>query len=64
MAKRKPNNDLFDTKELETIQFIFDYVKRHKKEHLLEMSHEEPAYTETEEGGLSSYAMAKKLLLD
>jgi|GEM_PF-859305 len=63
-AKAKPNDGLFDAKELETVGFVFDFVKKHRQKKLLDLSHEEPAYLETEAGGFISYDLAKKLKLD
>jgi putative zinc finger/helix-turn-helix YgiT family protein len=60
-AEQDPNDALFDAKEMETIQFVHDYIKRHGQQKLLDMSHEEAAYTETEDGGFISYELAKKL---
>lgn len=63
VAEKKPDESLFDDKELETIRFVQNFVKKHSQQRLLEMSHAEPPYVETQEGEFISYELARKLKL-
>lgn len=64
VAKKKADASLFDSNELETIKFICAFVKKYGQERILELSHKEPAYSETDEGTFISYELARKLKLD
>ena len=54
---------LFEDKEKETLEFVLQLYNRLGCQKILDMSHEENGYKETEEGSFISYEFAKDLLL-
>lgn len=60
-SKKKWDESHFDAKELETIQRVYDHLKKNGEGCLLDQSHKEIAWLETEEGQLISYELADKL---
>lgn len=63
MITEEPDLKIFDDQEIETLKKIIDITNKKGNRYLFELSHQEIAFKNTEEGAFISYECAKDLLI-